>query len=63
MLKRILAVLLIALMLLTFCACGKVTLHCDGCGKELKGTKEMTEEWIILCADCEKEINAMVEPE
>ena len=34
MLKRILAILLIALMVLTFCACGKVTLHCDGCGKD-----------------------------
>ena len=54
MLKKILAILLIALMVLTFCACGKVTLHCDGCGKEVKCDDKMDEEWIIYCADCEK---------
>lgn len=56
MLKKILAILLIALMVLTFCACGKVTLHCDGCGKEVKCDDKMDEEWIIYCADCEKDL-------
>ena len=57
MLKRIIALLLLAVMVLTFCACGKVTLHCDGCGKEVKCDKKMDEEWIIFCADCEKDLD------
>jgi len=56
MLKRIIAILLIALTVFTLSACGKVTLHCDGCGKEVKCTKDMDEEWIIYCSDCEKEL-------
>ena len=56
MLKRILALLLIALMVFTLCSCGKVTLHCDNCGKEVKCSKDMDEEWIIYCSECEKEL-------
>ena len=62
MLKRIIALLLIVLMVLTFCACGdKVPLHCDRCGKEVKGDKKMTEDWIIFCADCQEELGPIIE--
>jgi endogenous inhibitor of DNA gyrase (YacG/DUF329 family) len=38
-------------------ACNKVTLHCDNCGKEVKADNNMTEEWLIFCSDCEKELD------
>ena len=57
MVKKVLAILLIALMVFTFCACGKVTLHCDGCGKEVKCDSKIDEDWIIFSAECEKELD------
>lgn len=34
------------------------TVHCDGCGKELKisGRSNMTEDWIIFCKECEPDV-------
>ena len=61
MLKRIIALLLLALMIFTFCACGNATVHCDRCGKEIRCDKKITEEWIIFCAECEEEIGPIVE--
>lgn len=40
--------------------------HCDHCGKELKVkvSSNMTDDWIIYCKDCEKELglDQMVQP-
>ena len=54
--KKIMVVLLAAVLAISLLACGKVTLHCDGCGKEVRADPKMNEEWIIFCADCEPEI-------
>ena len=63
MIKRIIAILLIALIIFTLCSCGGVTLHCDGCGKEVRCRDDMTEEWIIFCSDCEKDLDPTTEAE
>ena len=36
----------------------KKTLHCDGCGKEIKvpADSATTEDWILLCDDCQKKL-------
>ena len=31
--------------------------RCDGCGKEVKCDSKMDEDWIIFCAECEKELD------
>ena len=54
--KKLILVLVAAVLALSLAACGKVTLHCDGCGKEVRADAKMTEEWIIFCRDCEPEI-------
>ena len=58
--KKILLALLLALSLLALSACGeKRIVHCDGCGKELQvnANSNMDEDWIILCEDCQKELD------
>lgn len=55
--KRIALLLLAAVLAVSLLACGKVTLHCDGCGKEVRADAKMNEEWIVFCKDCEPEIN------
>ena len=56
--KRVLMVLLIAVMLVAAAGCGggTKTLHCDNCQKEVKVDKKsnMTEEWTVYCAECNK---------
>lgn len=66
--KRLFAMLLALVMLLTLAACGKTkTLHCDHCGKEISidADSNMTDDWIIYCAECEEEVfgdNPVVSP-
>ena len=58
--KKILLALLLVLSLLALSACGeKRIVHCDGCGKELQvnANSNMDEDWIILCEDCQKELD------
>lgn len=55
--KKIIVLLLAAALSLALLACGKVTLHCDGCGKEVRADAKMDEEWIIFCEDCEPELD------
>ena len=59
--KKLLIALLIALCLLSLAACGKSRIvHCDGCGKEIKvsANSNMTEDWIILCSECQAKADA-----
>ena len=77
MLKRIIALLLIVLMVLTFCACGdKVPLHCDRCGKEFENPVEVPYEImlaeelengenddILLLENCEVDLGELAESE
>ena len=57
--KRLIAALLLVLVLLGLAACGGETriVHCDRCGKEVEfpADTNMTEDWIIVCAECQKE--------
>ena len=56
--KRMIALLLASVLALALMACGnKVTLHCDGCGKEVSADSKMDESWIVYCADCEPELD------
>ena len=56
--KKLIALSLTALLVLSLAACGnKVTLHCDGCGKEISADSKMNEDWIIFCKDCEPDID------
>ena len=55
--KKIIAFAMAAVLALALAACGTVTLHCDGCGKEVKCDPKMDENWIIFCKDCEPEID------
>ncbi|MCR4771695.1 MAG: hypothetical protein K5855_05225 [Oscillospiraceae bacterium] len=53
---RIIAVVLLAVTLLTFCACGKKFV-CDFCEKEKSGKQyeyEFLGEKLTICSDCYK---------
>lgn len=56
--KKLIVLALLVLTLLSLGACGrekeKVILHCDRCGKEVEFSADtnMTEDWIIVCAEC-----------
>ena len=52
--KKMMVFLLTAVLALMLMACGKetVTLHCDGCGKEVQADPQMDESWIIFCDEC-----------
>lgn len=58
--KRNIAWLLSAALL--FCmlfGCGeKRIVHCDRCGKEIEvdADSNVTEDWILVCQDCQKEL-------
>lgn len=53
----IVGIALCALSMLFGCGEKKV-LHCDRCGKEITvpADSNMTEDWIIVCEDCKKDI-------
>lgn len=52
--KKIIALCLALVMALGIAACSKgPELTCDGCGKKVTGEKNMTEDWIIFCSDCD----------
>ena len=56
--KKLIALCLAALMVLSLVGCKKtVTLHCDGCGKEVQADAKMDESWIVYCKDCEPQID------
>ena len=55
--KKMIAFLLAAVLTILLMACGKVTLHCDGCGKEVRADAKMDESWIVFCSDCEPDID------
>lgn len=55
-LRRLLAVLFAAALCVSLLGCVPTkTVHCDGCGKELKiaADSNMTEDWTIFCRECE----------
>ena len=59
MYKKILSVILVAVLLLSLTACGeKKILHCDRCGVEVNvdADSNMDEDWAIFCNECNEEI-------
>jgi len=54
--KKLLCMLLVAMLLATVSGCGKTkTLICDGCGVEVEvpESSNMTDDWILFCAECD----------
>lgn len=68
MTKRIFALILSVLLLLSLASCGKTkTVHCDHCGEEItvSAKSNMTDDWIIYCKQCEEKLfgdNPVVNP-
>jgi hypothetical protein len=57
--KKLLVLLLAAVLLICAAGCGAKTktVNCDGCGAEVEVDEKSAmndEEWIIYCEDCEK---------
>jgi len=48
----------LAVLALLMLGCAKKTLHCDGCGSEVKVSADsnLTEDSLILCKDCQKKL-------
>ena len=63
--KRVAAVVLLLVCLLSLVACGKPgkIVHCDACGKEIpvRADSDMNEDWIILCEDCKQQLEPEIE--
>ena len=40
------------------CGCAARVVHCDRCGREIrvKESSAVTEDWLLYCSDCEKEL-------
>ena len=56
--KKAITVLLSILILLSCVGCGRVTVHCDACGAQIKSSdKNITEDWILLCKSCAEKLN------
>ena len=58
--KKVIIFLLAAVMLLGLAGCATKTLHCDGCGAEVKVEKSsnMEEDWVIYCKECNEKLFA-----
>ena len=58
--KKLLCLLLVVMLLLS--GCGKKTLTCDGCGREItvNAGSDVTDEWILYCAECEQKLGDIV---
>lgn len=55
--KKLIALSLVAVLVLGLTACGKKTMKCDGCGKDVLVDSKMDESWTVFCADCEPDID------
>ena len=60
--KKWLIMILAVLCLLSVGACRKKSvkiLHCDRCGREVEfdADSNMTEDWIIVCKECRKDMD------
>lgn len=62
MTKKLFAVIFVMLIITaSLCGCGeKKELTCDSCGTKItvSAKSDMTDEWMIYCSECEKEIMA-----
>lgn len=63
MMRKIITFLLLAALLPGLHGCGTKTLHCDGCGAEVKVEKSsnMEEDWLVLCEECNQEIQPEID--
>ena len=63
MMKKLMVFLLALVMLPALYGCGTKTLHCDGCGAEVKVEKSsnMEEDWLVLCEECNQEIQPEID--
>lgn len=59
MIKKILGILLVLAMILTFVGCGeKKIVHCDSCGAEIEveADSDVNEDWTLFCSECESKL-------
>ena len=59
--KRFMLMLMVALAVLALAGCGEEKtkiLHCDNCNTEIEvpESSAMTEEWMLYCVKCNKEL-------
>ena len=56
--KNVIRWIVLAVLALLMFGCAKKTLHCDGCGSEVKVSADsnLTEDSLILCKDCQKKL-------
>ncbi len=57
--------LLLALLAALLCGCAANTVHCDHCGKEIRVDKNVTEDWLVYCSECNEELfgdDPIIEP-
>jgi len=57
--KTLYSILFIVLLTISLTACGKTKIvHCDNCGAEIKVSEKdaVTEDWILYCEKCNKEL-------
>ena len=57
--KKIWILLVLLCAFAALFGCGKkITLHCDRCGREVQFPADsgMTENWIVVCPECQKEL-------
>ena len=59
--KKLVCIVLATILLLALAGCAQKTLHCDGCGTEVKVSQSsnMTEDWIIFCDSCDDDLPNM----
>ena len=60
MIKKILGILLVLAMVLTFVGCSeKKIVHCDGCGAEIEVDADSNvndDDWALFCSECESKL-------
>ena len=66
--KKLLCLLLAAMLFCMLVGCATKTVHCDACGEEITLTvnSNVEEDWIVFCKKCEEEHfgdNPVVSPE
>ena len=56
--KKKIICLLVVVLLLSLVGCGKRTVTCDNCGKDIQvpASSNVSDEWILYCGTCEVEL-------
>jgi len=60
--KTVKLVYILLAVVILLVGCGMRTVICDGCGAEIqvRERSNITDEWILFCSECEKELDPIV---